>query len=37
VTEILDGPFAVTMEFLAGDYLLECADLDEALARRHLG
>jgi hypothetical protein len=30
-TEILDGPFAVTKEFLAGYYLLECADLDEAL------
>jgi hypothetical protein len=36
VTEIVDGPFAVTKEFLAGYYLLECADLDEALrhARR---
>jgi len=30
-TEILDGPFAVTKEFLAGYFLLECADLDEAL------
>ncbi len=30
-TEIVDGPFAVTKEFLAGYYLLECADLDEAL------
>ena len=30
-TEILDGPFAVTKEYLAGYYLLECADLDEAL------
>jgi hypothetical protein len=30
-TEILDGPFAVTKEFLVGYYLLECADLDEAL------
>jgi hypothetical protein len=30
-TEILDGPFAVTKEFLAGYYLLECADLDQAL------
>jgi hypothetical protein len=30
-TEILDGPFAVTKEFLAGYYVLECADLDEAL------
>jgi hypothetical protein len=35
-TEIVDGPFAVTKEFLAGYYVLECADLDEALrhARR---
>ena len=34
--EILDGPFAVTKEYLAGYYVLECADLDEALrhARR---
>ena len=31
-TEIVDGPFAVTKEFLAGYYLLECADLDEAVA-----
>jgi hypothetical protein len=30
-TEILDGPFAVTKEYLAAYYLLECADLDEAL------
>ncbi len=30
-TEILDGPFAVTKEYLVGYYLLECADLDEAL------
>ena len=30
-TEIVDGPFAVTKEFLAGYYLIECADLDEAL------
>jgi hypothetical protein len=30
-TEIVDGPFAATKEFLAGYYLLECADLDEAL------
>jgi hypothetical protein len=30
-TEIFDGPFAVTKEFLVGYYLLECADLDEAL------
>jgi hypothetical protein len=30
-TEITDGPFAVTKEMLAGYYILECADLDEAL------
>jgi hypothetical protein len=30
-TEITDGPFAVTKEFLAGYYILDCADLDEAL------
>jgi len=30
-TEISDGPFAVTKEVLAGYYVLECADLDEAL------
>jgi hypothetical protein len=30
--EIVDGPFAVTKEVLAGFYLVECADLDEALA-----
>ena len=30
-TEIVDGPFAVTKEVLAGYYVLECADLDEAL------
>lgn len=29
--EITDGPFAVTKEVLAGYYLLDCADLDEAL------
>jgi hypothetical protein len=27
-----DGPFAETKEFLGGYYILECADLDEALA-----
>src|SRR4051794_8867294 len=32
-TEITDGPFAVTKEVLAGYYILECADLDEALAQ----
>jgi hypothetical protein len=30
-TEVLDGPFAVTKEYLGGYYLLDCADLDEAL------
>jgi hypothetical protein len=30
-TEITDGPFATTKEILAGYYLLECHDLDEAL------
>jgi hypothetical protein len=29
--EITDGPFAATKEILAGYYILECADLDEAL------
>jgi hypothetical protein len=30
-TELIDGPFAVTKEILAGYYLLDCPDLDEAL------
>jgi hypothetical protein len=30
-TQITDGPFATTKEILAGYYILECADLDEAL------
>ena len=30
-TEITDGPFAVTKEILAGYYIVECDDLDEAL------
>jgi hypothetical protein len=30
-TEITDGPFAITKEVLAGYYILDCADLDEAL------
>jgi hypothetical protein len=30
-TALTDGPFAVTKEVLAGYYLLDCADLDEAL------
>ena len=29
--EVTDGPFAVTKEVLAGYYVLDCADLDEAL------
>ena len=29
--ELTDGPFATTKEVLVGYYLLECADLDEAL------
>ena len=31
-TLILDGPFAETREQLAGYYILDCADLDEAIA-----
>jgi hypothetical protein len=31
-TEITDGPFAVTKEVLAGYYIVDCADPDEALA-----
>jgi hypothetical protein len=30
-TDLTDGPFAVTKEVLAGYYVLECADLDEAI------
>ena len=30
-TELIDGPFAVTKEVLAGYYVLDCGDLDEAL------
>jgi hypothetical protein len=30
-TELVDGPFAVTKEFLGGYFLLDCADLDDAL------
>jgi hypothetical protein len=29
---ILDGPFAETKEQLAGYYIIECRDLDEAIA-----
>jgi hypothetical protein len=32
-TQIVDGPFAETKEFLAGYYLLDCPDLDAALAQ----
>ena len=31
-TAVTDGPYAVTKEMLAGYYLIDCADLDEALA-----
>jgi hypothetical protein len=31
-TEIVDGPFAVTKEILGGYYVVDCADLDEAIA-----
>ena len=30
-TELTDGPFAVTKEMLVGYYVLDCADLDEAV------
>jgi hypothetical protein len=30
---ILDGPFAETKEQLAGYYILDCQDLDEAIGR----
>jgi hypothetical protein len=30
-SDIVDGPFAATKEVLAGYYVLECPDLDEAL------
>jgi hypothetical protein len=30
-TEITDGPFAINKDVLADHYILECADLDEAL------
>lgn len=30
-TELTDGPFAMTKEVLAGYYVLNCADLDEAV------
>jgi hypothetical protein len=31
-TMIIDGPFAETKEQLAGFYILDCKDLDEAIA-----
>jgi hypothetical protein len=31
-TQIIDGPFAETKEFLGGYYILDCPDLDAALA-----
>lgn len=31
-TETMDGPFAETKETLGGYYLMECRDLDQALA-----
>src|SRR5690242_8349688 len=30
-TQVIDGPFAETKEFLAGFYMLDCPDLDTAL------
>jgi hypothetical protein len=30
-TELTDGPFAVTKELLCGYYVLDCADLDQAV------
>jgi hypothetical protein len=32
-TEVADGPFADSGEALRGYFVLECADMDEALAR----
>jgi hypothetical protein len=29
--ELVDGPFAITKEYLGGYFILECVDLDEAL------
>jgi hypothetical protein len=31
-TETMDGPFAITKEYLGGFYLLDCKDLDDAVA-----
>jgi hypothetical protein len=30
-SEIVDGPFATTKEILAGYYIVDCSDLDEAI------
>ncbi len=32
-TQLTDGPYAETKEYLAGYYLIECEDLDTALQR----
>ncbi len=32
-TQLTDGPFAETKEYLAGYYLIQCDDLDQALQR----
>lgn len=32
---VIDGPFAETKEQLLGFYMIECADLEEALAAAH--
>jgi hypothetical protein len=31
-TQVIDGPFATTKEYLGGYYLIECEDLDTALS-----
>lgn len=31
-TQVIDGPFATTKEYLGGYYLIECEELDTALA-----
>jgi hypothetical protein len=31
-TQVIDGPFATTKEYLGGYYVIECEDLDAALA-----
>ena len=32
VAKLIDGPFTETKEMIGGFYLLDCADMDEALA-----